>query len=123
MSKTEKSWSILLLAVVILLLFFWLRKKSAAGTQTQTAVTVGGQTSTFPTRNDNNERLLRQCTYDSGKILTLDPLGAGGNACPPVYTDIAGNTGNLLKDEVIAIPQSGQNQVPVSITTLSPDNV
>jgi hypothetical protein len=108
LTKNEQTWSVLILATLIALLALWLHKKKTAGATTQTSVTVQGQTTNFPSRNDNNEVLLRVCTYDSGSQLTLDP-GAVGGHCPPVYTDISGKSGNLVKDEVITVPQAGQN--------------
>src|SRR4029077_8635381 len=120
--KDERTWSVLALMVAILLLVLWLYKKRAAtpGPTTQTSVTVGGSTTQFGSRNDNNEILLRQCTYDSGAILTLDP-GAVGGRCPPVYTDISGKSGVLQKDEVITIPNAGQNVY--NLTGFTAENV
>jgi hypothetical protein len=108
MSQTSKTWSVVLLVVAILLLVLWLRKKhaTASSTTTNTAVTVGSDTTQFPSRNESNNQLLRVCTYDNGEQLSLDP-GAVGGHCPPVYTDIAGKTGNLVKDEIITLPQAG----------------
>ncbi len=105
MSKTARTWTILILTLVIIILILWLlRRKSSM--MTNTSVKIGGDVSHFPTRNETNERLLRICTYDSGEQLSLDPNAVGGH-CPPVYTDIAGKTGNLVKDEIIALPQAG----------------
>jgi hypothetical protein len=115
MTKDERTWSVLALATVILLLVLWLWKKRDMAlipkpptTTTQTSVTLSGTTTQFGSRNDQNQILLRICTYDSGAQLTLDP-GAVGGHCPPVYADITGKAGNLLTDEVITIPNAGQN--------------
>jgi hypothetical protein len=110
MNQTTKTWSVVLLVLAILLLVLWLRKKNAtaatSSTTTNTAVTVGSDTTQFPSRNESNNQLLRVCTYDNGEQLSLDP-GAVGGHCPPVYTDIAGRSGNLTKDEIITLPQAG----------------
>ena len=108
MTKNERTWSVLILALIIALLVFWLRKKQAASAVTQTSVQVGNVTTQFPSRNDNNQVLLRICNYDSGAQLTLDP-GAVGGHCPPVYTDITGKSGNLVSDNVITVPNPGSN--------------
>jgi hypothetical protein len=108
MTQTAKTWTILGLVLAILLLILYLNRKKAATptTTTNTSVNIGGTTSQFPTRNQNNAQLLRICTYDSGEQLSLDP-GAVGGRCPVVYTDIAGKTGNLVKDEIITLPNAG----------------
>jgi hypothetical protein len=108
MNQTTKTWSIVLLVVAILLLVLWLRKKqtTSPSTTTNTSVKTGGVTTNFPSRDESNNQLLRVCTYDSGESLSLDPSAVGGH-CPPVYTDIAGKTGYLVKDEIITLPQAG----------------
>jgi hypothetical protein len=110
MNRTAKTWTVLALALIIVLLVLWLRKKHATvattSTTTNTSVTVGSDTTQFPSRNETNNQLLRVCTYDSGETLSLDP-GAVGGHCPPVYTDLAGKTGYLVKDEIIVLPQAG----------------
>ena len=112
MTRDEQTWSVLALLVTIVLLFLWLSKKRstpAPQTTTQTSVTLQGQTTTFPTRTDNNDIQLRICTYDSGAQLTLNPLAVNGQACPPVFSDLTGKVGNLVKDEIVIIPTAGQN--------------
>ena len=112
MTRDQQTWSVLALLTAIVLLFLWLSKKRstpAPQTTTQTSVTLQGQTTNVPTRTDNNEIQLRVCTYDSGAQLTLNPLAVNGQACPPVFADLTGKTGNLVKDEVITIPTAGQN--------------
>jgi hypothetical protein len=111
MTKGEQTGAILVLVTIIALLFLWLLKKKqtpAPQTTTQTSVTLQGTTTTFPARNDNNEVTLRVCTYDSGAQLTLDPRATNGSICPPVFIDITGKQGNLVKDALIVVPQSGQ---------------
>ena len=107
MNKTAKTWAVLVISVTLLLLLLWLRNKRITGAMTNTTVTIGGTDVTkFPTRDETNARLLRICTYDNGEVLSLDPNAVGGH-CPPVYTDIAGKTGNLVKDDIITLPQAG----------------
>jgi hypothetical protein len=105
MTQTAKTWTILGLVLAILLLILYLNRKKTA-TTTNTSVNIGGASTQFPTRNQNNAQLLRICTYDSGEQLSLDP-GAVGGRCPVVYTDIAGKSGNLIKDEIITLPNAG----------------
>ena len=110
MTKSEQTWTVLSVVTLLALLYFWLKKKeSQPTTRTQTSVTLEGTTTSFPTRTDNNNVQLRICTYDSGAQLTLNPLSVNGNACPPVYIDVTGKQGNLVKDELLAVPQAGQN--------------
>jgi hypothetical protein len=113
MTQTTKTWTVLGLVLAILLLVLWLRKKNATapaptstGVMTNTTVTVGSDVTQYPSRDESNNRLLRICTYDNGEQLSLDPNAVGGH-CPPVYTDIAGKTGYLTKDEIITLPQAG----------------
>jgi hypothetical protein len=106
MTQSEKTWTVVgLFLAILLLVLYLLRKKST----TNTSVNIpdaSNPVSNFPSRNANNNQLLRVCTYDSGESLSLDPAAVGGH-CPPVYTDIAGKTGYLLKDEIIVLPQAG----------------
>jgi len=108
MTQTAKTWSVigLILAILLLILYLMRKKQSATGVQTNTSVKIGGDVTQFPTRNQNNAQLLRICTYDNGEQLSLDP-GAVGGRCPVVYTDIAGKTGMLVKDEIITLPNAG----------------
>jgi hypothetical protein len=112
MTENQKTWSVLTLVVLMLLLVLWLFEKKKKETATQTSVDLGQGAGaySFPVRNENNQILLRQCTYTNGHTLTLDPNAAGGQ-CPPVFTDLAGVPGNLVTDQVIAIPNAGQSTV------------
>jgi hypothetical protein len=97
------------LLAAIILLWWYLRKRQGVTTQTSVKITGGGlnyQSNSLP-QNQMGERLLRICTYDSGATLSLNPGAVGGDHCPPVYTDVAGKSGNLLKDEVITLPSTG----------------
>jgi hypothetical protein len=108
MTQTAKTWSAigLILAILLLILYLMRKKTPPPTTQTNTSVNINGDLTQFPTRNQNNAQLLRICTYDSGEQLSLDP-GAVGGRCPTVYTDIAGKSGNLVKDEIITLPNAG----------------
>ena len=107
MTQTNKTWSLVGLAVLALILVALLLRRKAKMTATQTSVNISGVgVSQFPTRNNMNEALLRICSYDNNRQLSLDP-GAAGGRCAPIFTSVDGSTKYLVRDEIIVIPQAG----------------
>ena len=107
-TKDRNTWIGVSVLAAILLLWWYLRKRQTVTTQTSVKISGGGlnyQSNSLP-QNQLGERLLRVCTYDNGLQISLDP-GAVGGHCPPVYTDISGKSGTLVKDDVITLPSTG----------------